>query len=88
MDAQKMLARIEGIFVEPASASSIAGLKKLVKNGVIDKDERVVCITTGHGLKDPDTAIKQSEKPIEVDAEISAIEQALGLKTPRVILAR
>jgi threonine synthase len=88
LDAQKMLARIEGIFVEPASASSIAGLKKLVNNGVIDKDERVVCITTGHGLKDPDTAIKQSEKPVEVDAEISAIEQALGLQTRRVILAR
>ena len=88
LDAQKMLARVEGIFVEPASASSIAGLKKLVKSGVIAKDERVVCITTGHGLKDPDTAIKQCEKPIEVDAEISAIEQALGLKTHRVILAR
>ncbi len=85
---RKCLLRIEGIFVEPASASSIAGLKKLVQNGVIDKDERVVCITTGHGLKDPDTAIKQSEKPIEVDAEISAIEQALGLQTRRVILAR
>jgi threonine synthase len=79
--AQKMLARIEGIFVEPASASSIAGLKKLVRNGVIDRDEKVVCITTGHGLKDPDTAIKQCEKPLEVDAEITAIEQALGLKT-------
>ncbi len=88
LDAQKSLARIEGIFVEPASASSIAGLKKLVKNGVIGKDERVVCITTGHGLKDPDTAIKQSEKPIEVDAEISAIEDALGLKKQAAILAR
>ncbi len=80
LDAQKMLARIEGIFVEPASASSIAGLKKLVENGVINRDERVVCIATGHGLKDPDTAIKQCEKPVEVDAEISAIERALGLK--------
>jgi threonine synthase len=80
LDAQRMLARIEGIFVEPASASSIAGLKKLVSNGVISKDELVVCITTGHGLKDPDTVIKQCEKPIEVDAEISAIEQALGLR--------
>jgi threonine synthase len=88
LDAQKILARIEGIFVEPASASSIAGLKKLVKSGVIDKDERVVCITTGHGLKDPDTAIKQSEKPIEVDAEMSAIENALGLKRKAPILAR
>jgi threonine synthase len=87
LDAQKILARIEGIFVEPASASSIAGLKKLVKSGVIGKDERVVCVTTGHGLKDPDTAVKMSEKPIEVDADILAIENALGLKK-QVILAR
>ncbi len=86
LDAQKTLARIEGIFVEPASASSIAGLKTLVNNGVIDKDERVVCVTTGHGLKDPDTAVKQSEKPLEVDADISAIENALGLKERVAIL--
>ncbi len=85
LDAQLMLAREEGIFVEPASASSIAGLKKLINNGVVDKDERVVCITTGHGLKDPDTAIKQCEKPLEVDAEISAIEQALGLKSQATV---
>jgi threonine synthase len=88
LDAQKMLARVEGIFVEPASASSIAGLKKLVRNGIIDRDERVVCITTGHGLKDPDTAIKQCEKPVEVDAKMSAIEKELGLKQQKVILAR
>jgi threonine synthase len=88
LDAQKILARVEGIFVEPASASSIAGLKKLVKNGVISKDERVVCVTTGHGLKDPDTAVKMSEKPVEVDADISAIENALGLKERVAILAR
>jgi threonine synthase len=88
LEAQKTLARIEGLFVEPASASSIAGLKKLLRIGVIDRDERVVCITTGHGLKDPDTAIKQSEKPVEVDAEISAIEDALGLKHQIPILAR
>ncbi len=86
LDAQKTLARVEGIFVEPASASSIAGLKKLIHKGIIMADEKVVCITTGHGLKDPDTAIKQSEKPIEVDAEIGAIEAALGLK--QAILAR
>ena len=88
LSAQKMLARIEGLFVEPASASSIAGLIKLVENGTIDKDERVVCVTTGHGLKDPDTAVKMSEKPVEVDAEITAIEDALGLKKQVAILAR
>jgi len=86
--AQKLLARVEGIFVEPASASSIAGLIKLVKNGVISKDERVVCVTTGHGLKDPDTAVKMSEKPVEVDAEMTAIENALGLKQQVAILER
>jgi threonine synthase len=86
--AQKLLARVEGIFVEPASASSIAGLIKLVNSGVIQKDERVVCVTTGHGLKDPDTAVKMSEKPVEVDADMSAIENALGLKHQEVISAR
>ena len=85
LDAQKMLARVEGLFVEPASASSIAGLKKLRENGEIDKDERVVCVTTGHGLKDPDAAVKTSEKPVEVDAEIEAIERVLGLKTPMIM---
>jgi threonine synthase len=80
LEAQKILSRLEGLFVEPASASSIAGLRKLVANGTIDKNERVVCVTTGHGLKDPDTAIRMSEKPLEVDAEVAAIEEALGLK--------
>jgi threonine synthase len=80
LDAQKILAQVEGIFVEPASAASIAGLKKLVRNGMINKDEQVVCVTTGHGLKDPDTAIKMCEKPVEVDAEMSAIEKALGIR--------
>jgi threonine synthase len=88
LSAQKLLARVEGLFVEPASASSIAGLIKLVDNGTISKDGRVVCVTTGHGLKDPDTAVKVSEKPVEVDADISAIEEALGLKKQVAVLAR
>ncbi|MBS7646227.1 threonine synthase [Candidatus Bathyarchaeota archaeon] len=79
LEAQKMLARSEGIFVEPASAASIAGLKKLVEGGEIDKDEVVVCVTTGHGLKDPEVVVKTFEKPYEVDAELSAIEKLLGL---------
>jgi len=87
LSAQKLLARVEGLFVEPASASSIAGLIKLVENGVIDRDERIVCVTTGHGLKDPDTAVKMSEKPVEVEVEISAIEEALGLKEQVAIAA-
>jgi len=87
LEAQKTLSRLEGLFVEPASASSIAGLKKLVENGTIDKDERIVCVTTGHGLKDPDVAIRMSEKPLEVDAEVEAIERALGLKKAMTVSA-
>ena len=87
LEAQKMLSRLEGLFVEPASASSIAGLKKLVENGIINKDERIVCVTTGHGLKDPDIAVRMSEKPLEVDAELSAIERVLGLERTVTVLA-
>jgi len=79
LEAQKMLARSEGLFVEPASASSIAGLKKLFESGKIDKDEVVVCVTTGHGLKDPDIVMKIGEKPFEVDAEMVSLEKLLGL---------
>jgi len=87
LEAQKMLARAEGLFVEPASASSIAGLKKMFEAGKIDTDEAVVCVATGHGLKDPDIAIKISEKPLEVDAEIGFIEKLLGLSRPIPITA-
>ena len=58
LEAQRKLARLEGLFIEPASAASIAGLEKLVEIGLIDKDEEVVCVATGHGLKDPDIIIK------------------------------
>jgi len=58
LDAQYMLARLEGIGAEPAGAASIAGLKKLVEEGVIEKGETVVVIVTGHALKDPDSMIK------------------------------
>jgi threonine synthase len=53
LNAQAELARDEGIFVEPASAASIAGLEKMVEDKKIDKQETIVCVTTGHGLKDP-----------------------------------
>jgi threonine synthase len=53
LQAQRDLATLEGIFVEPASAASIAGLKKLRASGKVDPSETIVCVTTGHGLKDP-----------------------------------
>jgi threonine synthase len=54
--AQRDLARLEGIFVEPASAASIAGVTKLLDAGKVDRSELVMCVTTGHGLKDPSVA--------------------------------
>ena len=61
--AQKSLAKLEGIGVEPASASTIAGLKKLVHQGAVKRDERVVCVATGCMLKDPEEAMKIAERP-------------------------
>jgi threonine synthase len=80
LSAQKLLAMKEGVGVEPASAASVAGLIKLRKAGIVKKDERVVCVVTGHLLKDPETVIKICEKPIEVEADKEAIERVLGIK--------
>ncbi len=76
-DSQLMLARLEGIGVEPASAASIAGLRKLCDMGVIEPDERVVCITTGHLLKDPERAIAICEPPYEVPADVEAVRRIM-----------
>jgi threonine synthase len=76
--AQKMLAEKEGIFCEPASAISIAGALHDIKKGRIPESSRVVCTLTGHGLKDPDTAIKQTTKPvIRIDASLNAVKAAI-----------
>jgi threonine synthase len=77
VNAQCELAAVEGIGVEPASASSIAGLRKLVDMGVIQPDERVVCITTGHLLKDTQHVLEVCPKPIEIDATIEAVRKAV-----------
>lgn len=81
LSAQGSLAKLEGIFVEPASATPIAAVKNLIRKGVIRKDEEVVCVATGHGLKDPDVISKFYEKPIEVEANIQELENLLGLSS-------
>jgi len=76
--AQKLLAEKEGIFCEPASAASLAGAIRDIKNGKIKAGSRVVCTLTGHGLKDPDTAIKQSSSPvIKVPAALEDVKRAI-----------
>ena len=76
--AQKLLAEKEGVFCEPASAISIAGVLRDLKSGKIPAGSRIVCTLTGHGLKDPDTATKQSSRPlISVDATLEQVKKAI-----------
>jgi threonine synthase len=78
LEAYKMLAGLEGIFVEPASAASVAGVIKLRKAGYFEEGNCIVCILTGHGLKDPDRAIATAEKPTSVPATEEAVVELLG----------
>lgn len=82
LKGQKLLAETEGIFCEPASAASIAGVIKDIARGVIGRGSTIVCTLTGHGLKDPDTAIAQSSKPYVVDAARPAIERLIAKHLP------
>ncbi|HIF54485.1 MAG: threonine synthase [Methylococcales bacterium] len=77
--AHKMLSQYEGIFCEPASATSLAGALKDIASGKIPEGSRVVCTLTGNGLKDPDTAINQcqSSHPVTIDATLDAVKKAI-----------
>lgn len=77
--AQKMLSEYEGIFCEPASAVSLAGLLKDLESGKIPEGSSIVCTLTGHGLKDPDTAISQCKDthPVTIPATLDAVKKAI-----------
>jgi len=76
--AQKLLAEKEGIFCEPASATSLAGAMMDIESGKIPEGSKIVCTLTGHGLKDPDTAIEQSTRPlINVPATLEDVRKAI-----------
>jgi len=75
--AYKLIASTEGIFCEPASAASLAGIIKLHKERFLRPGANVVCTLTGNGLKDPDTVFKVSREPLKVDADVTAVEKAL-----------
>jgi threonine synthase len=74
LTAYRFLASTEGVFCEPASAASVAGL---LVHGVGDDVRRVVCVLTGHGLKDPQTALEHAGAVVPCDPELSAIERAV-----------
>jgi len=78
LSAQKLLAEKEGVFCEPASATSLAGAMRDIKSGKIAENSCVVCTLTGHGLKDPDTAIAQSTGPmIKIAAKLDEVKKAI-----------
>jgi threonine synthase len=80
LEAYRLLGRLEGIFCEPASAASVAGVIQLVRQGRINPDERIACVLTGNGLKDPDTAMRSIETaPVPVDPDEGAVLKAMGL---------
>ena len=79
LSAQRLMATKGGVFGEPASAASLAGLVKLSRKGMDFSKSRVVCVVTGTGLKDTETAVKDTEPFLELPADLAAVEQALGL---------
>jgi threonine synthase len=79
LGAYRLLASQEGVFVEPASAASVAGLLHGAAQGLIARDEVVVCTVTGHGLKDPNRAIAEIEPRPAVEANVEQVLSELGL---------
>jgi threonine synthase len=77
--AQKMLSKFEGIFCEPASATSLAGALHDIGNGKIPEGSTIVCTLTGNGIKDPDIAIQQcaDAKPVTIEATLDAVKRAI-----------
>lgn len=79
LDAYRLLAAREGVFVEPASAASVAGLLAHSREGTLPPGALLVATVTGHGLKDPGTALADVPDPVVVPQEVSAVADALGL---------
>ncbi len=77
LEAYRLLATQEGVFCEPASAASVAGVLRRAADGDIAPGSTVVCVLTGHGLKDPDMAINRSPAVQQLPAELRAVEEAL-----------
>jgi len=77
LEAYQMIASREGIFAEPASCISVAGLYKLYNAGKLEKNKTVVCVLTGNGLKDPDTAVNLGGKIKELGTDFALIEKEI-----------
>lgn len=78
LEAYRLLALMEGIFCEPAAASSVAGVIKLNERNFFSPGNKIVCTITGHGLKDPNNAIKISKRPKNIKPKINLVLEILG----------
>ncbi|MEM3674286.1 MAG: threonine synthase, partial [Candidatus Methanomethyliaceae archaeon] len=78
VEAQRVIAALEGIGVEPASAASVAGVRKAVSKGMLGNTDEVVCICTGHLLKDPEEVIKVCGRPVEIPPDLKAVSKVLS----------
>jgi threonine synthase len=79
MDAQRLIIRTEGVFCEPASAASVAGVRRLVEERRLGPSETVVCVLTGHGLKDPDSVQAEEGSFTVIPADIDSVRREIGL---------
>jgi threonine synthase len=77
--AYRLLAASEGVFVEPASAASVAGLLQATERGLVDPGQRIVCTVTGNGLKDPDWAVAGAPRPTVIPVDATAAAEQLDL---------
>jgi threonine synthase len=79
LEAQRMIVALEGVFCEPASAAGVAGVRRLAAEGRIGKGETVVCVLTGHGLKDPDAVQAEEGTLTPIPADLGSIREAMEL---------
>ncbi|MBF0518259.1 MAG: threonine synthase [Nitrospirae bacterium] len=75
LEAYALVAKVEGVFCEPASAATIAGAIKLTKMGYFEQGTSIVCTLTGNGLKDPDTVFKVTKDPLQVWSDMASVEE-------------
>ena len=79
LEAQRLIVRLEGVFCEPASAASVAGVRRMAAEGRLERDATIACVLTGHGLKDPDAVQAEEGSLTPIAAELGAIREAMQL---------
>jgi threonine synthase len=78
LEAYRSIATLEGVFCEPASGAGVAGLRAAVRDGKVDAGARCVCVLTGHGLKDPDTAVRGMVEAPALPADVAQLARIMG----------